>query len=165
MIIGIDTNTKYFAVAAYERDADGVPNFYVINEGVTGRLASERIPKLFLATKDFFIDRDVREVWVEDYAFVGGSRATAEVAQCVQAVKDACILCGIPCYPLQNTLWKKEIIGAGNASKEQIREFLILHYGVADNIEPVDCYDAFGVLQAGLRRLPKETLAPQKKKR
>ena len=162
LVIGVDTNTFYLAAAVLPDLApDAAPEFVAVGKGIKklslGRLAGERIPKLCLAFFNWICEQklqcDELEVWVEEYAFVGGSRSTAEVAQCVGAVKDACILAGVPCYIINNSAWKLEVVGKGNASKDETKDFLVRHFGwVPPNLNPPDLYDAIGVALAGARR-------------
>ena len=157
MIIGVDTNSFYFAVAGLLPGADfDHLEYWAVGKGAKkkalGNLASERIPKLFMAMNAFLQEYKVEECWVEEYAFVGGSRSTAEVGQCVEAVKDACILNGVPCYTIANNVWKKEVIGNGNASKDLIKDYLVRHNMAAPDLDPPDFYDALGVLISGARR-------------
>ena len=157
MIIGVDTNSFYFAIAGLLPGADfDHIEYWAVGKGAKkmalGRLAPERIPKLFLAMRDFLTEFKVEECWVEDYAFVGGSRSTAEVGQCVQAVKDACILMGVPCLTIANNVWKKDVIGIGNANKDAIKDYFVRHSMAPADLDPPDLYDALGVLIAGYRR-------------
>jgi len=167
LVIGVDTNSFYLAAAVLpELAPDAAPEFVAIGRVIEkgkikkyalGRLAGERIPKLCLAFYYWLREQerlaDFIEVWCEDYAYVGGSRSTAEVAQCVGAVKDACIMAGVPCYTINNSTWKLEVVGKGNASKDETKAFLISHFGwVPPDLNPPDLYDAIGVALAGARR-------------
>jgi len=66
---------------------------------------------------------------VEAPIYIQNPRATISIASVVGLVRFICFLNGIKCEHLDNTKWKRDIIGKGNASKAEIKEFAIAKWG------------------------------------
>lgn len=157
IILGIDPNTKYYAVVGLHLDhllPDGKPDLAVsaiIGEDIKGRYAEERLTGLFSALWSY-VQQDFRigEIWCEEVAYTGGSRSLVQMGLAVHNVRLIANLETVPFRTMPNTTWKKEVIGRGNVSKEEITAFLQQTYGCEFAYQ--DLYDAYGVAVAGLRR-------------
>jgi len=158
MLFGIDPNTRYLAIVELDlKLKEGRPiirQTFVIGQEVKGRKAEDRLLPIFDLFGDW-LHLDVHDgavVWCEAVAFAGGSRSLVQMAAMQTAVQLACHRAGVPCHMVANTLWKKEVIGKGNASKEEVAAFLQMHHGLPADWSPPDLYDAYGVAVAGLKR-------------
>ena len=66
---------------------------------------------------------------VEAPIYIQNPKATISIASVVGLVRFVCFLNGINCEYLDNTKWKRDIIGKGNASKTEIKEFAVNKWG------------------------------------
>ena len=77
---------------------------------------------------------------VEAAIFIQNPKSTISLSSVVGCVKYLCYKYGINCRPIDNTKWKKDIIGKGNASKLEIKAFAEKHWG--ETFEEQDFADA-----------------------
>ena len=66
---------------------------------------------------------------VEAPIYIQNPRATIAIASVVGLVRFICFLNNIECAYLDNTKWKRDIIGKGNASKVEIKEYAVNKWG------------------------------------
>ena len=66
---------------------------------------------------------------VEAAIFIQNPRSTISLSSVIGCVKYICYKYGIKCIPIDNTKWKKDIIGKGNASKLEIKDFAEKYWG------------------------------------
>ena len=66
---------------------------------------------------------------VEAPIYIQNPKATIAIASVVGLVRFICFLNNIECEYLDNTKWKRDIIGKGNASKVEIKEYAIAKWG------------------------------------
>ena len=67
---------------------------------------------------------DAEVVWIEEVAYVRNYKATLQMSQILGIVKLAFILRNIPVYTVTAPQWKKDVLGNGKATKEQIIQFV-----------------------------------------
>ena len=78
---------------------------------------------------------------VEAAIYIQNPKATIAIASVSGLVRFACFINGIECEFVDNTKWKRDILGKGNASKEEIKEFAINKWG-QDKFPEQDFADA-----------------------
>lgn len=66
---------------------------------------------------------------VEAPIFIQNPKATISIASVTGLVWFLCKHYGIKCSYVDNTKWKKDIVGKGNASKKEIKEYAIEKWG------------------------------------
>ena len=66
---------------------------------------------------------------VEAPIYIQNPKATIAIAAVAGLVRFICFLSGITCEYLDNTKWKRDIIGKGNASKVEIKEYAVNKWG------------------------------------
>lgn len=88
---------------------------------------------------------------VESPIYIQNPRATIAIASVTGLVRFTCFLNDIACEYLDNTKWKRDIIGKGNASKIEIKEFSINKWG--DVFPEQDYADAACIALWNKRRL------------
>jgi len=66
---------------------------------------------------------------VEAPIYIQNPKATIAIASVAGLVRFTCFLSGITCEYLDNTKWKRDIVGKGNASKAEIKEYAIHKWG------------------------------------
>jgi len=66
---------------------------------------------------------------VESAIFIQNPKATIAIASVVGVVRFICMLVGIKCCHVDNTKWKRDVVGKGNCSKQDIKAFAINKWG------------------------------------
>ena len=66
---------------------------------------------------------------VEAPIYIQNPKATIAIASVTGLVRFICFLNGIECAYLDNTKWKRDIVGKGNANKLEIKDFAIEKWG------------------------------------
>ena len=67
--------------------------------------------------------REKVEVAIEQAVFIQNPRTTVEIANVIGCVRTACYLQDFNVKVVDNTKWKKEILGKGNAKKPEIMAY------------------------------------------
>ena len=78
---------------------------------------------------------------VEAAIYIQNPKATIAIASVSGLVRFACFMNGFDCEFVDNTKWKRDILGKGNASKLEIKEFAISKWG-GDSFPEQDFADA-----------------------
>ena len=60
---------------------------------------------------------------VESAIFIQNPKATIAIASVVGVVRFICMLAGVNCCYVDNTKWKRDVVGKGNCSKQDIKAF------------------------------------------
>ncbi len=141
-IVGVDPDTK--AITAVTLGGDKEPQIFRVE--AKGRRAEDRIEKLYTSLRITFFGEPADWVYIELPVlaqFRGKTNA--------KALRDQAMVIGMIRYWLwsndqphsmvDNTVWKKGVLGNGHASKEEIAAYAqrVLHIP-ADH--PQDVYDA-----------------------
>ena len=71
----------------------------------------------------------IRKSAIEKAIYIQNAKATIQIASVVTAIQLACHKQNIPCYLVDNKTWKKDIIGKGNSSKQDIMEYAVDKWG------------------------------------
>jgi len=126
----------------------GVPT--VITDTVLGTRMS---PLVLADAHDFIVstvDGEEGLVFIEEpIVGRGGVRSTMVQAYMSGAVQAAFVQCGCDVYMVNVSKWKREVIGRGNSTKEQVREFMVAA-GMPDDLSQ-DAYDAGAIAVYGAR--------------
>ena len=88
---------------------------------------------------------------VEAPIYIQNHKATIAIASVTGLVRFACFLNGIKCEYLDNTKWKRDIVGKGNASKIEIKKYAVDKWG--DVFPEQDYADAACIALWNKRRL------------
>jgi Holliday junction resolvasome RuvABC endonuclease subunit len=84
------------------------------------------------------------------------AKASIDQAYVVGAIRSTLILHGVNHSLVDNTTWKKQILGSGKASKEEIemfaRDVLNLPEGLTQDLYDAACISQFGTMAAQGRR-------------
>ncbi len=149
LILGIDPDTRSYTLCFMR---EGWYDFLRIE--VKGRRADDRLPKLYQAAKQEFKDFQFEETppaWVYVEGPIVGPNMAASLVQArsIGLVEAALMNVDARYSLVSNAIWKKETIGKGNATKEQIKAWALAH-GVEDGLKQ-DFYDAYCIAVWGLR--------------
>ena len=77
---------------------------------------------------------------VEAAIYIQNPKATIAIASVAGLARFACHVNGMECEFIDNTKWKRDILGKGNASKVEIKEFAVAKWG--DKFPEQDYADA-----------------------
>ncbi len=157
-IAGIDPDTKAIQIVVIEQLDDGEPSIYRFQ--VAGRKAEDRIQALAAALEDApaSLWDDVQWVYIESPVlaqFKGKTNAKAlrDQSQVVGIIRSYLWRRSIDHSLTDNTIWKKGLLGSGNASKEEIAAYAQKVLKVP-NDQPQDAFDAACIAAWGFNNLP-----------
>ncbi len=147
-VAGIDPDTKSIAVVIIE---DG--KTHIVHLKTKGKKAEDRFRFLVSAFADLIYGGALDGVdftFVEQPVMVRNAKAIRDQAFVVGAIR--AIL--VDKHSLvDNTVWKKGVIGNGSATKEEIKEFIMGAFPDLADDHDQDVYDATGIALFGLRGL------------
>ena len=90
----------------------------------------ERFPEILVGfSADFSKINVIDEAAIEAAIFIQNPKTSLSIANVVGAVWGLLVSGGITTFGVDNRQWKKEIIGKGNATKADIKEFAINKWG------------------------------------
>ena len=102
--------------------------------------------------KDMKCDKIVPDiVYIEQAVYLQNVKVTLAIDSVINAVKFISYMNKIPYIIIDNKSWKKQVLGNGKASKEQIMEFARLRWG--DKLSTQDLCDAACISLAGYNML------------
>ena len=154
-IIGVDADSKLFAAVALDDTPEpGQPIFQWVLHQEKGRIAEDRFFGLMDAFEkfirsEFFYAPGAWPSAVYIEAPVAGRNIAALRSQAyiIGAMRQALKRNGLHSYLVDNTTWKKQVIGSGKATKDDIALFAIQQWGQR-GLEQ-DVYDAACIAQFG----------------
>ena len=148
MILGVDCSSRAIHGAVVNDKEELVMQFRTEKVG-----AKEEFNERFLKIVDNFSGIlskiKVEKAFVEAAIYIQNPKSTIEIARVVGGVQLACHKNRVPCQLVDNTKWKKQIVGKGNCSKTQIMEFAVDKWG--DIFLEQDFADAACIALYGLK--------------
>ena len=94
---------------------------------------------------------NIEKAFVEAAIYIQNPKSTIEIARVVGGVQITCHKNRVPCQLVDNTKWKKEIVGKGNCSKTQIMEFSVDKRGdvfLEQDFADAACIALYGVKES-----------------
>lgn len=148
-VAAIDTDTKQIAWAVVELGGPESSTFMSGSIKAKGRRAEDRFPGLMKSFREF-VPLWWRNDWVylELPAYTRNAGATISQSVMLGGLSAVLLEAGLNFSYVNNTVWKKALLGAGNATKDQIRAWVKACYGDAPNSQ--DECDALAIAQWGL---------------
>mgnify|MGYP001566114880 CR=1 FL=1 len=110
-----------------------------------------RLKVLFVGFRELIDKWKPDVIYIEQAVYVQNVKATLMIDAVVNLVRFVCIDKAIPYQIVDNTVWKKDVLGNGKASKEQITEFVRARESRSFEIQ--DLCDAYCLSLFGQRRL------------
>jgi Holliday junction resolvasome RuvABC endonuclease subunit len=154
-IAGIDPDTKAITIVVLD---DGAACCHRVQ--ASGRRAEDRVQALAAGLEEASINwQGVQWVYVETPVlaqFKGKTNAKAlrDQAQVVGIIRSYLWRRQIDHSLIDNTIWKKGLLGNSNASKEEIAAYAQKVLGVPTD-QPQDAYDAACIAAWGCNNVPK----------
>lgn len=148
MILGVDCSSRAIHGAVVNDKEELVMQFRTEKVG-----AKEEFNERFLKIVDNFSGIlskiSIEKAFVEAAIYIQNPKSTIEIARVVGGVQLACHKNRVSCQLVDNTKWKKQIVGKGNCSKTQIMEFAVDKWG--DIFLEQDFADAACIALYGLK--------------
>jgi len=148
MILGLDCSSRAIHGAVVDENEDLVMQFRTDKPD-----NKDEFNTRFLNIVDNFAKIlskiNVEKAFVEAAIYIQNPKSTIEIARVVGGVQITCHKNRVPCQLVDNTKWKKEIVGKGNCSKTQIMEFAVDKWG--DVFLEQDFADAACIALYGLK--------------
>tara|TARA_R100000149_G_C5846123_1_gene116425 strand:+ start:384 stop:851 length:468 start_codon:yes stop_codon:yes gene_type:complete len=148
MILGLDCSSRAIHGAVVDEDENLVMQFRTEKPN-----NKDEFNTRFLNIVDNFAKIlskiNIEKAFVEAAIYIQNPKSTIEIARVVGGVQITCHKNQVPCQLVDNTKWKKEIVGKGNCSKTQIMEFAVDKWG--DVFLEQDYADAACIALYGLK--------------
>jgi Holliday junction resolvasome RuvABC endonuclease subunit len=90
------------------------------------------------------------ETFVEESIFIQNYATSRSISEIIGNIKYAVAKAGIDCTPVPVNTWKKVVIGKGNATKDDVKKFIVKKYPELEN-EMQDIFDAAAVCLYGIK--------------
>jgi len=126
MYMGIDCSSKGVHAILIDDGGRLVSRFKI---NVTNVNFTERITEIFDKFQTEISKIKVRKSAIEKAIYIQNAKATIQIASVVTAIQLACHKQKISCYLVDNKTWKKDIIGKGNSSKQDIMQYAVDKWG------------------------------------
>ncbi len=146
--VGIDTSTKAIAIGCYDGTKKVDHHIYRL----TGNNINQQMAGAYNCMEQWLMERRVEgqhlKVYIEEPVYVQNFNTHMKLSCIYASVALACI--GLNLFPVavHNKTWKKEVLGNGNADKDEIRVRSLLMFDIEDGHEQ-DIYDALCVAKYG----------------
>ena len=149
--IGVDIGkfTIYTATLLNDSSLDSLKSF-----GAENKNDIDRSYILFKYIREFFRgkDKDNTIVAVEGPIYVGNIKTTTDIHRNIVLTELAASECGIPSFQYDNRTWKKNVIGNGRASKDDIAKFFDVRWKDSECIDSVYSQDEKDAACIGLHQ-------------
>jgi len=151
-IVGVDLDSKKIAIAIF--DDSKFTSYFFYHSKIKN--TQERIFDLYDEFGVIIKGISPNKVYFEDSLYIQNFKSSKVLSEVLGNCKLVCRLAQIPFGVVSNKTWKKIVIGNGNATKEDIKNFVLAKYNDKfDEDEPQDIFDAIGI---GLYGIYKEEL-------
>ena len=144
-ICGIDSSSKNLAIVSFEDGKLG--NFLLLKSNEKN--TTKRIFKLCSIFEKEILNFSPNLVVIESSIYVSNYKSSQVLAEMIGNIKYICQKNNILIESVSNKTWKKQIIGNGNASKDEIKKWVVSHYpeleGSDQDLLDACCICLFGV--------------------
>ena len=147
-VIGCDCSTKLIGCSILEDNEIKTLTMY----GGDANDFDGRFNVLFDLVKDFLKEEKPDSVYIEQAIYLNNVKVTIQIARIIDLVVFWCKYFKIPYQIVDNKAWKKDVIGSGKASKEEIATFVKTKWSNHKFGNQDEC-DATAIAFFGKRRL------------
>jgi len=148
-VLGCDCSTKLIGCSMITDKDIITATIYGGNKNDT----NVRAEVMYQAIKEILDAWEPEAVYIEQAVYLQNVKVTLTIDAVVNGVRYACIDKNIPYFIIDNKSWKKDVLGNGNSSKEDIAKFSKTKWG--DKFKTQDEMDACCLAYFGYRRLNK----------
>lgn len=147
-IIGIDIDSRKFGAVLLEKGKWAGDCFHLsIHKNV-----DDRIAVLYTEIEKLLIKWSPDKVYIEEPIYIQSFKATKAISESVGNCKSICRIHKIAYETVPNKTWKKTIIGNGNCSKDETKNFIEKKNPLFVGRQE-DVYDAYGIALYGAQRM------------
>ncbi|MEZ4503779.1 MAG: crossover junction endodeoxyribonuclease RuvC [Dehalococcoidia bacterium] len=114
---------------------------------------AERLHRIFEGVRTLIAEHAPDEVAVEQQFVAENVRSAIAIGEARAAAMVAASASGLPVFEFAPTEVKESVTGHGAAPKEQVRDMVAIHLGLAEIAGPLDVSDALAVALARLADL------------
>jgi len=154
-IAGIDPGSFVIATAVCDEDGMLLRTFLAEPPKQRVNLALSRLWPLVQEFRKHLSPERLDFCYIEEPIYAGAFKATVAISMVCGAIVVTLQQLGIPYSFVGNGVWKKSLIGRGNATKDEIKAWVIARFEVADDLRQ-DCYDAIAIAEWGRRNFAKD---------
>ena len=144
-ICGIDADSKKLAIVVFENDQ--LESWHFLES--KSKETQDRIFDLYFHFEAFVKSKKPDIVFIEESFYTNNFKTSKAITEVIGNCKLICKLNKIPFELVQNKTWKKYVIGNGNATKEDIKNFVDKKYPKLKD-EPQDIADACAICLYGV---------------
>ena len=145
-VIGVDYDSHQYHIAVLE---DGELSVFETDD------MADSDESVMFAVQSVLSDLSEDDrVFVERPIHIQNPNTTLKLAKAFSFLNYGCLENGIPFQDIRTTTWKKRVVGAGNAKKDQVLEFARNLYG--DTIKNQHLADATCIALAGVQIVEEE---------
>lgn len=125
-VLGCDCSTKSIGCVMLDSKSD---EYFCCS-----LLESKEKDTIVRSEELFFLFKGLLEAWVPDIVYIeqavycNNIKTTLTIDSVVNGIKYNCILANIPYQIIDNKSWKKQVLGNGKASKEDIMKFAKIRF-------------------------------------
>ena len=145
-IFGCDCSTKVVAIFGIQNKKGMGYEFTSSEEDATSR-----INDMFLQLVEFFKNKKLDMVYIENSPYLQNIKVTLQIHSVVDSVRFACVLNEIPFQTVEVTSWKKHVLGNGRADKSAIKQFAVAKWGekliTSQDLADASCIATYGILR------------------
>ena len=138
--VGCDIS-KYAVYLSTLEDDSSLFGIHIIR--VESKNDIDRTYQIFRYLNEYFnrLDKDNTVVAVEGPVYSRNIKTTTDIHRNIVAVELAACDAGIPVFQYDNRTWKKNVIGNGKASKDDISKFFDVRWKDDDTSRSISCQD------------------------
>jgi Holliday junction resolvasome RuvABC endonuclease subunit len=153
-VLGIDSDSKQITAVLIEGENEQfISSFNIFSKNANWE---DRFSELDYAFKRFLQDLpDVDLVCVEEAIYRENPKTTIRLSHIVGMIHSVCVSRGFECKTVAPTEWKSVVLGKGlgKATKEQVRDIVLIKYPDLDKDKETHFYDALCIAIWGIRTL------------
>jgi Holliday junction resolvasome RuvABC endonuclease subunit len=147
-VLGVDIDSRKFGATLIDRKDNSVSSFFFRSNK---KETDDRIEELYNCFETILKSYAPDKVYIEEPIYIQNFKTTKAISETVGNCKSICRLNKIEFETVPNKTWKKEIIGNGNCSKDDIKKFMI-DVGLLEDDHEQDMYDSCGIALYGLKK-------------
>jgi len=153
-IVGIDPGSAVLALATCLTDTGGLFDYELIAPKFPKRTrAQERYWPLICGVRQTeALTRQPDYVYIEEPIYAGSFTATMALGMMIGGLIVVLNDLGIPYSLVGNSTWKKQLIGRGNATKDEVQVWVRARFPEVPEGLRQDVYDAIAIAEWGRQR-------------
>ena len=144
-ILGIDIDTKNLTCSLF--DGDELKGYFIFSskEKTWGKRFDEIIPAFEQFLKQLKEDNQIDYIIAEEPLFIQNALSSISLSVFLGACRTVARQLNIPFRSVHNMTWKKEIIGNGRASKDEIYQKIVQIYPQLEDCKSQHIVDSTGI--------------------